>query len=68
MTPAWGQNLAWKWVFTPIFKIIFCLHTVTTGFGVRYFDCFLRYLNLLTEIYPGGGGKSKRCTRGNMLA
>ena len=48
MTPTWGQNLARKWVFTPIF----CLHTVTTGSGDPTFGYFLQTFHVLIEIYP----------------
>ena len=46
--PPGGQIVAPKHVFTPIF----CLHTVTTGSGLRYFCSFLRYFDVLIEIYP----------------
>jgi hypothetical protein len=46
--PFWGQNLAPKHIFTPIFR----LHTVTTGSGLRTYGYFLRTFHVPTEIYP----------------
>ena len=48
MTPPWGQNLRQKMGL----HTHFCLHTHRDGSGFRYFRFFLRYLHLLTEIYP----------------